>query len=484
MPRPGSVIIIDVDALKRDVFYNLLADRELPGFCEMFSDGALVRYGVTVYPAETLPAQTSLFTGLEVRRHGIVGNGWMDRSADPVRVLDFGYADTAAGVFGYRLFGWPTLLLPVKDKEGSVNRELYTGARTIYERAAAAGLSSTVIFNHVSRGCSNWIRPSRLDVIYYALSTSGKVDFTRIDRQTYLSAENSLKRNGIPDIFTLYFSGLDAWGHHTGSTGQAEYLKKAIDPLITRLLKFLDKSGARGSTRFVLCSDHGQAWLRQVRMVDFATLGHRLAENGYTLFFGKRFREDANCYVSVIGGCAQFYVKNRAKNDWKLPPDTSRDLLPLAHALDDISRGAPCPGAKQPDGGMAAIILVRVSGEEGYRVFRRGELIDPEKFFWEKLDRYPHAFQNVYGLNCGRSGDIVMFTNFEDGCYFSDSGYKRSHGGLAIEDTGIPIIFAGCGIKHRVIENASILDIAPTILSFFGIDANDMDGSALKVEAS
>jgi len=187
--------------------------------------------------------------------------------------------------------------------------------------------------------------------------------------------------------------------------------------------------------------------------------------------------------MSVIGGCAQFYAKNRGAGSWNEPPDVEHDLIPLAHALREIcDRSGEGKGLQPPEGGMASLILARPSLEDGYRVMWRGELVDPEKFFWEKLDRYPRAFQNIYGLNCARSGDVVMFSNFEEGCYISDSRYARSHGGLALDDTGIPIIFSGPGVPRRVVERASILDIAPTVLSFFGIDAKDMDGNVIRFD--
>ncbi|HOO57591.1 MAG TPA: alkaline phosphatase family protein [bacterium] len=476
-----KVIIIVVDALKRDVFYNMLEDGELPGLAEAFNDGAFVRYGTTIYPTETFPAQTSIFTGLEVRHHGIVGNGWMDRTGGSPQIVDLHSIDTAANVYGYKLFGWPTMLLPLRDNVGLINREMYPEAKTIYQRAAAAGLSSTVIFNQIGKGAGRWVRPSRLDMIYFALSTRGVVNFQRIDSQTYHYAEKELKKREQPDIFTLYLGGLDAWGHHTGNEGQSFYLKSAIDPCITSLLRQLDAGGTRDSTRLVLCSDHGQAWLRDVRMIDLKMLTEWLDVQDFDVFTGSAMQHEKNCYINLIGGCAQFYVKNRKSNSWNDAPDLEHDLMPLAESLHGIC-GKINEGLPPPEGGITSIILVRRSREDGYGVLYNGELVDPEKFFWEKLDRYPRAFNNIYGLNCSRSGDVVMLSNFEEGCYISEESYARSHGSLAMDDTSVPIVFSGPGIPHRVIERGSILDITPTVLSFFGIDATGTDGNVLKFD--
>ncbi len=477
MSRPiSSVIIVVVDALKREVFYNMLADGELPGFAEAFADGAKVRFGSTVYPTETLPAQTSLFTGLEVRRHGIVGNGWVERSAAPARVLDFTSADTAAGVFGYKLFGWPTLLLPMKNPRGLINDSLYPPARTIYEIAAEHGLTSAVVFNQVSRGASRWIRPNRGDIVYFALSSKGLLDFKRIDLRTWQAAASDIRRNGLPNIFTLYFSGLDAWCHHTGAAGQAAYLKEAVDPHISSLVRLLEQSGARDSTRLVLCSDHGQTWLQSSNMITTGRLRESLEARGFRASLGAKLLPGRNCHVSIIGGCAQFYALDGASGDWGAPPSLERDVLPLAEAVESACRSEDCAG--RPDSN--SIILVRAAPGSGYSIYKRGSMSAPDDFFWDKLDRFPRAIDNIRGLDCPRSGDVVLFSASDQGCYISDNPDARTHGGLSADSAGIPIVFSGPGIPRRVVEQASITDIAPTVLSFFNISDSSMDGSAIK----
>lgn len=53
----------------------------------------------------------------------------------------------------------------------------------------------------------------------------------------------------------------------------------------------------------------------------------------------------------------------------------------------------------------------------------------------------------------------------------SDAGHKRIHGTEAPEDMTIPIIITGRGVEAgRVLQNANIKDIAPTIVKLFGED--------------
>ena len=474
------VLLLDIDGLKRELFYNMLTDGQLPGFAALFGHGTWVRFAATIFPSETLPAQTSLFTGMHVGRHGIVGNGWLDRTEQPARLVDFSRPDTAALVFGYRLYGLPTVVLPYVDSEGLINRSLYPGVRTIYERAADAGLQSTVVFSHISRGAQQWIRPSRSDVFYYALGTRAHIDYARLDRKTWAIAEKNLLRYGLPDLITLYFCGLDAWGHHTAHKGQDIYLKTVLDPLMLKLPRLFERRGWLDRTRFVLCSDHGHSWLSTQRRISHNILVRTLESRGLKPITHLPLTPSATCYLNVIGGSAQIHIKNHTVDDWRTPPDFESDILPAATALAALG-DTPANSEPHAPQRFFSLILVRPSPGAGYFVFRDRALVPIEKFFWDKLDRFPDAFRNIYGLDCPRSGDIVLFTDFERGYYFSDTDVPRSHGSLSRDDLGIPILFSGPGVPRRVLERANIIDVAPTILSFLGAGADGMDGRPLPV---
>lgn len=468
------VVLIDIDGMKRELFYNLLADGALPGFARLFEHGARVRYGVTVYPSETLPAQTSLFTGLYPGRHGIVGNGWMERNTQPPRIVDFSRADTAAMVFGYRLYGLPTLVLPHSGTGGLINAALFPDARTLYEHLSGRDLRSVVLFSQISRGAGRWIRPSRPEMVYFAMSTRARLDHTRMDRSTWSTAKKLLSRDGLPDMLTLYFCGIDSWGHHTAGQGQEVYITRVLDPIMTDLARVFKARGWLDRARFALCSDHGHSWLGARRRVSHITLMSTLQAAGRRPTAHAPLRADADCYINVIGGSVQLHVR-AASGDWNAPPDVDSDLLPLARALENVRR----PDAPQEP--CFALVLVRPAAHAGYHVLTDRGLVAAEDFFWEKLEQFPNAFSNIRGLNCARSGDIVLFANFERGFYFSDETVPRSHGSLSPDDMGIPIMFSGPGIRRGVIERASIVDIMPTILSLFGISAAGVDGSPLHV---
>lgn len=467
--------------MKREVFYDLLNAGKLPGFGALFSDGVWVRYGTTVFPSETLPSQASLFTGCQVRRHMIVGNAWLDRTHDPVTLMDFNTAANAAAVYGYSLAGLPTGVLPLTDPEGLLNRQLNPEVPTLYEVAGEAGLTSTVIFNQYSRGATRWVRPGRAAILYFALAFKLRAGFRNIDVHTADVAAAAIRKDDLPNLLVIYFPGLDTWGHYTDDQGQVRYLTEALDPQVRKVVRELEKKKALDNTIFAVTSDHGQTWVSaDAEMVPLGALARALSQKGYNVATSAERAIASDCFITVVGGCAHIYIKNKTTGNWKNLPALEH-LLPAANCLSSIC-ALEYPekrGAAEDDNSW--LIFVRTSLDDTYQVYHEGEIVPLDKFFWEKLERYPQVFKNVYGLNSIRSGDIVVFSNFDKGCYISEGRWARSHGGLSLVDTAIPIIFSGTGVPRRVVERASILDIAPTILDLLGVRETRMDGRSLSL---
>lgn len=467
--------------MKREIFYDLLHGGKLPGLAALFNGGVKVRYGNTVYPSETLPSQASLFTGSAVRRHGIVGNVWLDRTTDPPAVKNFTSASGAAAVYGYGLWGAPTGFLPLRDSVGMLNRELDPGAPTLYEVAGEAGLTSTVVFNQYSRGATRWIRPGRAAVMYFAMAHKLHAGEPAFDSHTTSVSLAHIRKHGLPNLMTIYFPGLDAWGHHTGDRAQAEYITKFLEPQVMKIVRAIDAMKLLDGTVFALTSDHGQAWVgADAGLITLETLARALEKKGYSPSITPETALRGDCFITVVGGCAHVYVKAGRDTGWRPLPSVER-LLPAAECLSRIC-AEEYPAKDSADNGPA-LVLARVSTTDPYMVYSRGELVAPDKFFWNSCPEHPFINENINGLNCMRSGDIVVFSDFEKGCYISDGPWTRGHGGLSTVDTGIPIIFSGPGIPNRVIERASIIDIAPTILGLMDVRTNIMDGRDLRLRS-
>jgi hypothetical protein len=79
-----------------------------------------------------------------------------------------------------------------------------------------------------------------------------------------------------------------------------------------------------------------------------------------------------------------------------------------------------------------------------------------------------------------RSPDV--FVSPKDGYGFT-KGYVAGHGSLSRSETVVPFVFAGPGVEPGFLDAARTVDLAPTLLSYLGIDydPDEMDGEDLGI---
>ena len=79
----SSLLLIDVDGLRPDVFSNALQSGQLPGFTNLFGgerlERGLLQPALSTAPSITFTSQASLFTGAHPAQHGVPGNQFFDR---------------------------------------------------------------------------------------------------------------------------------------------------------------------------------------------------------------------------------------------------------------------------------------------------------------------------------------------------------------------------------------------------------------------
>ncbi|MBR5265345.1 MAG: alkaline phosphatase family protein [Clostridia bacterium] len=86
-----------------------------------------------------------------------------------------------------------------------------------------------------------------------------------------------------------------------------------------------------------------------------------------------------------------------------------------------------------------------------------GEYMDSIDKSWANIDRIVSQLPQDY---------VVVITA-------DHGGHDRTHGTEMAEDMTIPLMIMGNNIEAGVIENASIMDIAPTIVKLMGIPADE-----------
>ena len=236
---PGRhVLFFILDGLRPDTIHQSFAAGRLPNHGRLLFNATEFTNAHTVFPTVTLPANASLITGTFPANHGIPGNHWYDVET----TTDIDYFD-------------PYTMLRVYTA-GLANQHLR--ATTIYERTTAANLTSFVVFHPYWRGATRFRAPSVFEVLSFWDGQSVKPDM--LDRRMMAHAIDLLHTEGQPNLFTLYFPGIDVIAHSGGIAAQIDYLANVTDPLLGQFLDTLDaiRPAWRSDTLIILTSDHGR----------------------------------------------------------------------------------------------------------------------------------------------------------------------------------------------------------------------------------
>jgi hypothetical protein len=468
-----QLVIIDIDGIIPEVLHDALDD-PATNISRIAGRGLRAERAATVFPSVTLACQASMFTGVFPGTHGIVGNSWFDRQADPPLFRNYTIAKTAAGIYGFGLFGWPTILLPQRPQLMYANNDMNRDVRTIYEMANVKGLSSWQVFNQFSRGVTRWVRPSRPGMITFALCHEEKLHNRHWDRATFNHLYRAMKKNPLPDILLLYLSGLDNHSHEQGPHTQRDYFRGVVDPLFGRFIAELEKTRPIEEYYFCLCADHQQAALIRDKshIMSLEILAGIMASvpGGYKLFDKKAVREGDTAVVCIEAGAAQFHLMNRATGKWADPPRLEQDIIPAAETFEKHKSG------ELP---FVIMILVRPAFGADYTVFENGKLIGIEEYFKDKESEYPDAVRRLRGVNCGRSADLIVLIDYSKKYYFGDKVKAGEHGHLHAADSLAPLVFSGPDIPASTVPFASVVDIVPTAGKIMGFETPGVHGVSL-----
>ncbi len=399
-------IIIDIDGIRRDTFDETYRSGRLPNFQRFLAAALWFDNAAAVFPSETLVGQASIFTGVGASRHGIAGNVWFDRAAESL--VNYLTPAGAGCVFGFTLFG-------AECRGGWANRHLLTP--TLYEAAAAAGVSSLVVFNHYWKGATRAVPPGLTDVLAFLEGES--VDYDAFDRRMTDRALEALDEGGLPSLLTVYFAGADGAGHALGTVGQPPYLERVIDPEVGRLLDALERFDPewRLGTLFVVTSDHGRtdAILNPEDPTLAADLRAALARAGF---------EEDRVRLAANGGMAYVYLKGAS---WTDPPPEEE----LHAALRELTQD---PLLER------AVASVRLHNEE----------------------------------DSPRSGDLVV--TLKPDHYFGNRGVGSHHGSPYQPDLAVPLVLAQSAIPAgRRTEPVSTTQVARTIANYLGFALEGAD---------
>jgi len=494
----------------------------------------------TVFPSTTLTANASLVTGVYPRKHGIAATSYY--KTDKKEVVNWGSKELGPTIYGfYDRFGdqnWAAVLNGWQYTSpgcGGLDKELAeSGTRTIYDVLSDYKFPSQVFYHHYSKGAGyypptvpagfsdqldGWDPPTKSDLICDA-TIAGNDDISFFDHFDLPCAtrakwwiENLPDKVPFPRLLTIYLASIDHACHVRGLSEnvgnitidfQRKYLLQidqelyhVIQAMKTRFPKEFE------NTVFVIVADHGHDKVDRNKIIPrnwlYTKMTHgpflyNLMKWYWSRYTSYQYPEPLECLIPedigifFEGTSAQIYVR---------PTDT--DQARREEVIKELL-GNLCYTLRA-DKQIITTVIGRLPSDPVYREY----LAERNSEWILKGNPLTGTLGIVQMLNnMKRSGDIILLANQKNLYQFTDDlphatnltipltpidnmripfseifNTASTHG--SVDTLEIPLMFVGKPfVQDYQIQEANIVDVAPTILSMLGLETPIyMDGKPL-----
>ncbi|MDX9701823.1 MAG: alkaline phosphatase family protein [Candidatus Auribacterota bacterium] len=528
-------IVYIVDALRPDLFRQMIDDGRLPNLKKyLFDNGLMGEDFLSVFPSITLPAMTTLMTGKYPGSHNIPAFQWFDRET-----------------FSYRCYIGAEIV--------HFDKDLSKNTKRIFDYFPAGETASFGIIAGATTGTDD-------SLMFTSINPLHKIaPFTHLMMKDLLAKIGIGK--GVPRLMALY-----EWGVILRSYQNEMYSEKVKDVMSTvdkhfgGLIKAYERRGILDKTYLVLVSDHGlhrvdknfylDTSLKEAgfskRLISY-NLGEPYVpftqeadekpsrapflpfyEDRVDSLFGVSIdkREYHLVFGSNAGGAAILYL---AKNGGYKDNDTwSRDVWKEPVVYDDLTRYYLGPEKGYVDvidllrncEGVDFFIVrdnlfvygeelrVRVISKNGQAMITRqgshshnyifkyevlegsdplgyaltestGKLMDGQFYHadrWLSASKgcmYPDACSQLTQVfQTERSGTVIVSCA---GSWSVNSRVVNKHGGLLADEMISTFCISGPGINRGIITGGRSVDMAPSLLYLLNkqFDPEDFDGKVI-----
>lgn len=424
--KDQHVILISLDGFPAWLWKD--ESLQIPNLRKLAAEGASTKAMTVSNPSITWINHTTLVTGVEPRKHGVLFNGLLVRQGDgkPPKIEQ--WAEKTRLVFA------PTLY-DIAHEAGLTTAEsdwvAVTKAKTIdWSFAELPDAEGQVAKEMIAAG---EVTPQ--DIAWMQPGPQRK-SVTFLDNMWTKAAIHIFKTHK-PNFMMFHTLNTDSTHHTYGPGSMASFTALAYaDRLVGDLIKAVDDSGLRDRTTFIIVTDHGFKKVSKIILPNVVLKKAGLAQGlGPTI-------NTCDAYTMAQGGMAFVYVTNPARK---------AELLPKLKAMFAQTEG----------------IDRVIDGEEGHTL---GMPKPEENPGMGDLVLYPkagYAFKNDAG------GDAVVTPSLN---YAGTHGYLNSDPEL----DGI-FVASGRGIKPGIVlDRMTNLDVAPTMAKLMHLKLPETDGRVLE----
>lgn len=424
------VVLISVDGLAHYYFDDPKA--EMPTIRALAAEGARAKMMRVSMPSVTWPNHTTLVTGVNPARHGVIGNNYFSRAKNEV-----------------------VSLIP----DPFFNKEEIVKSPTIYDVAKEAGLKTAAIVWPASRGAKtlDWTVP---DVFSNSLwQTYGTASLLAEWKQVgipyemqeewckkgkgedrdrmYAQMLNHVVRTHRPNVALLHLVEVDHVEHAKGPQSPEAYAAvKFADDRVREVWEELKRSFP-GRATLIVSADHGFFPIQQTIQPNVLLRKEGLLKVEGTKLAGGQVRA-----LGQGGGCFLYILDQ---------PNREALISRLMNMFKDVE-------------GIDVVI-----GPKDYKKFG---LADPKRD--ANMADLMLSAKEGYSFSDTAAGDIVVTPKSET--------VKGTHGYSQFQPKMHAAFVAwGAGIKPRTtIGTISNTDVAPTMAALLGLKIKDADGRVLR----
>ena len=420
------MVLISVDGLAGFYFDDPRA--QLPTIRRLAQEGARAEGMVCSFPTVTWPNHTTLVTGVNPARHGVIGNNYLDRTtAKPV----------------------PFIPDPLFDKDEIVK------SPTIYDAAQEAGLTTAAVIWPATRNARtlNWTVPDMGgDDAWPKYGTATWLDELRqaglpiekhgawvkesgggVQRDwlyTRLAAHVLEKHS--PNLLLIHLVEVDHVQHRYGPrTPEAYWAVSYADDRVRDIVEATRRSRHRDQTTVIVTSDHG--FFPIERDIRLNVLCRQLQPKGA--------EKPAIRALSQGGACMAYVLDGERRSEWRTR---------LREQLSGID-------------GIAAVF-----GEEEF-----GRLGQPTMAQDPRAPDLWLTAESGYNFTDSDAGEDIVVPRATPG---------GAHGYVPDQpELHATLVLSGAGIRKGArLGKVSNLDVTPTMAHLLGIEVPGTEGRVLK----